>query len=215
LAAIREATLPDNTASSPVRPWVAMTTRSARSRSASSSHGACHGHRDGESIIDHAADLGAVLVILSMHGRGGARRVLFGRVAQLVLHGGTRPVLLIRPLGYVTLFIGVDVVVDVHLHGAPGRDPGEVGPASEAPVRCRSPDRHWGGALADVEQREPGVEVLGERERGRERGFGEPGSVEGHEDSWQGDPRSCDATGTRFGGRTRSPPPPQGLRGTN
>lgn len=50
-----------------------------------------------KSIIDHAADLGADLIILSTHGRGGARRVLFGSVAQQVLRGGTRPVLLIRP----------------------------------------------------------------------------------------------------------------------
>jgi nucleotide-binding universal stress UspA family protein len=59
-----------------------------------------HPNKEGDvakSIIDHAADLGADLVTLSTHGRGGARRVLFGSVAQLVLHGGTRPVLLIRP----------------------------------------------------------------------------------------------------------------------
>jgi nucleotide-binding universal stress UspA family protein len=59
-----------------------------------------HPNKEGDvakSIIDHAADLGADLVILSTHGRGGARRVLFGSVAQLVLHGGTRPVLLVRP----------------------------------------------------------------------------------------------------------------------
>jgi nucleotide-binding universal stress UspA family protein len=59
-----------------------------------------HPNKEGDvakSIIEHAADLEADLVILSAHGRGGARRVLFGSVAQLVLHGGTRPVLLIRP----------------------------------------------------------------------------------------------------------------------
>jgi nucleotide-binding universal stress UspA family protein len=59
-----------------------------------------HPNKEGDvarSIIDHAADLGADLIILSTHGRGGARRVLFGSVAQLVLRGGTRPVLLNRP----------------------------------------------------------------------------------------------------------------------
>ena len=59
-----------------------------------------HPNEEGDvarSIIDHAADLGAGLIILSTHGRGGARRVLFGSVAQQVLRGGTRPVLLNRP----------------------------------------------------------------------------------------------------------------------
>jgi nucleotide-binding universal stress UspA family protein len=50
-----------------------------------------------KSITDHAGDLGADLVILSTHGGGGARRVLFGSVAQQVLARGTRPVLLVRP----------------------------------------------------------------------------------------------------------------------
>jgi nucleotide-binding universal stress UspA family protein len=36
-------------------------------------------------------------VILATHGGGGARRVLFGSVAQQVLRRGTRPVLLVRP----------------------------------------------------------------------------------------------------------------------
>ena len=60
-----------------------------------------HPNEEGDvakSIIDHAADLGADLIILCTHGGGGARRVLFGSVAQQVLRGGTRPVLLIRPL---------------------------------------------------------------------------------------------------------------------
>jgi len=50
-----------------------------------------------KSITDHAADLGVDLIVLSTHGGGGARRVLFGSVAQQVLHLGTRPVLLVRP----------------------------------------------------------------------------------------------------------------------
>jgi nucleotide-binding universal stress UspA family protein len=60
-----------------------------------------HPNKEGDvarSIIDHAADLGTDLIILCTHGGGGARRVLFGSVAQQVLRGGTRPVLLIRPL---------------------------------------------------------------------------------------------------------------------
>ncbi len=59
-----------------------------------------HPNEEGDvarSIIGHAADLSADLIVLSTHGGGGARRVLFGSVAQQVLRGGTRPVLLIRP----------------------------------------------------------------------------------------------------------------------
>src|SRR5579885_1897483 len=50
-----------------------------------------------QSIVAHAADLDADLVILATHGAGGAKRVLFGSVAQQVLRKGVRPVLLIRP----------------------------------------------------------------------------------------------------------------------
>lgn len=58
-------------------------------------------HRQAEdnvpkSIVDHAAQLGADLILLSTHGAGGARRALFGSVAQQVLSKGTHPVLLVR-----------------------------------------------------------------------------------------------------------------------
>ena len=59
-----------------------------------------HPNQEGDvakSIVDHAGDLAADLVILATHGGGGARRVLFGSVAQQVLRRGTRPVLLVRP----------------------------------------------------------------------------------------------------------------------
>jgi len=59
-----------------------------------------HPNQEGDvakSIVDHATDLAADLVILATHGEGGARRVLFGSVAQQVLRRGVRPVLLIRP----------------------------------------------------------------------------------------------------------------------
>ncbi len=49
------------------------------------------------SIVEHAAEMAADLVVLATHGAGGARRVLFGSVAQQVLRRGVRPVLLIRP----------------------------------------------------------------------------------------------------------------------
>jgi nucleotide-binding universal stress UspA family protein len=50
-----------------------------------------------KSIVGHAADFDADLVILAAHGAGGAKRVLFGSVAQQVLRGGVPAVLLIRP----------------------------------------------------------------------------------------------------------------------
>jgi nucleotide-binding universal stress UspA family protein len=50
-----------------------------------------------KSIIEHEIALRADLVVLSTHGRGDARRVLLGSVAQQVLRRGARPVLLIRP----------------------------------------------------------------------------------------------------------------------
>lgn len=59
-----------------------------------------HPNQEGDvakSIVDHAADLGADLIVLAAHGAGGARRVLFGSVAQQVLRRGVLPVLLIRP----------------------------------------------------------------------------------------------------------------------
>jgi nucleotide-binding universal stress UspA family protein len=59
-----------------------------------------HPNEEGDvakSIVDHAADLSADLVVIATHGGGGARRVLFGSVAQQVLRRGIRPVLLVRP----------------------------------------------------------------------------------------------------------------------
>lgn len=59
-----------------------------------------HPNEEGDvakSIVDHAADLSADLIVLAAHGAGGARRMLFGSVAQQVLRRGVRPVLLIRP----------------------------------------------------------------------------------------------------------------------
>jgi len=62
--------------------------------------GHVHPNEEGDvarSITDHAAGLAADLIVLSTHGGGGIRGILFGSVAQQVLRGGTRPVLLVRP----------------------------------------------------------------------------------------------------------------------
>jgi nucleotide-binding universal stress UspA family protein len=48
------------------------------------------------SIVAHAAELSADLVVLAAHGSGGLRGFLFGRVAEQVLRRGSRPVLLVQ-----------------------------------------------------------------------------------------------------------------------
>lgn len=48
------------------------------------------------SIVAHAAELNADLVVLAAHGSGGIRGFLFGRVADQVLRRGSRPVLLVQ-----------------------------------------------------------------------------------------------------------------------
>jgi nucleotide-binding universal stress UspA family protein len=50
-----------------------------------------------QSIADHAAEVGADLVAICTHGRGGLRATLSGSIAQQVLRLGTTPVLIVRP----------------------------------------------------------------------------------------------------------------------
>jgi nucleotide-binding universal stress UspA family protein len=47
-------------------------------------------------ILDHLAETGADLVVMSTHGRSGLARFALGSVAETVLRGSTRPVLLVR-----------------------------------------------------------------------------------------------------------------------
>jgi nucleotide-binding universal stress UspA family protein len=61
-----------------------------------------HVHGPGEGdvaglIARHAGEFGSGLVLLCSHGRGGARDLLVGSVAQQVLGVGSAPVLLIKP----------------------------------------------------------------------------------------------------------------------
>jgi len=49
------------------------------------------------SIVRHARELGADLIVMCTHGRGRLRHQLFGGIAQRVLAGGTVPVLLVPP----------------------------------------------------------------------------------------------------------------------
>jgi len=50
-----------------------------------------------ESVVDHAQEFGADLVVLSTHGTGGLRGFLFGRIALRALQRGTTPILLMNP----------------------------------------------------------------------------------------------------------------------
>ena len=49
------------------------------------------------SIAEHSAELAPDLVVMCTHGKGGARRLLFGDIAQQVISLGTTPVLMLRP----------------------------------------------------------------------------------------------------------------------
>ncbi len=51
----------------------------------------------GEMIIQFAREQGVDLIAMSTHGRTGLGRVVFGSVAEQVLRGAGKPVLLIRP----------------------------------------------------------------------------------------------------------------------
>ncbi len=62
----------------------------------------CHVHRArtedvADSIMAHADELGADLVVLSTHGRGGLKDFLFGSIAFRALARGRTPILLVNP----------------------------------------------------------------------------------------------------------------------
>lgn len=49
------------------------------------------------SIVNHASEEAADLIVLCTHGRGSMRDLLFGSIAQQVVHRGATPVLLVKP----------------------------------------------------------------------------------------------------------------------
>jgi nucleotide-binding universal stress UspA family protein len=49
------------------------------------------------SIVEHAWELGADLIVMSTHGRGGLRGFVFGRIAQQAAGLGRTPILLVPP----------------------------------------------------------------------------------------------------------------------
>jgi nucleotide-binding universal stress UspA family protein len=75
------------------------------------------------SVVQHAEELGADLIVLATHGRGGLRRLLFGRVAQRALQRGATPVLLVTPTaeGPVPSFTCRSILVP--LDGASDHEP--------------------------------------------------------------------------------------------
>src|SRR5208337_2691872 len=49
------------------------------------------------SIAEHSEELAPDLIVMCTHGKGGARRLLFGDIAQQVISLGRTPVLMVRP----------------------------------------------------------------------------------------------------------------------
>jgi nucleotide-binding universal stress UspA family protein len=49
------------------------------------------------SIVEHADEIAADLVVMCSHGSGGVRDLLFGSIAQQTLRKGRRPILLVQP----------------------------------------------------------------------------------------------------------------------
>ena len=83
------------------------------------------------SIIGHAREFGAGLILLATHGWGGMRDLLVGSIAQQVLRRGTIPVLLVKPTleGGAPPFEGKRLLVP--LDGKPDHD-GAVLPVVES-----------------------------------------------------------------------------------
>ena len=59
-----------------------------------------HSAKEGDvaqSVVDHAVETGIDLIVLTSHGHGGIRDLLFGSIAQQVLRRGSAPTLIVRP----------------------------------------------------------------------------------------------------------------------
>lgn len=87
-----------------------------------------HVHRSKEgdvadSLMAHARELGADLVVLSTHGRSGLRELLFGSIALRALQRGTTPILLVNPTpdGGAPAFAPRKILVP--LDGTPAHEP--------------------------------------------------------------------------------------------
>jgi nucleotide-binding universal stress UspA family protein len=76
-----------------------------------------------ESVVDHAQEFGADLVVLSTHGKSGLRGFLFGRIALQALQRGTTPVLLMNPTTSAAAPPFVCRTILVPLDGTPAHEP--------------------------------------------------------------------------------------------
>ncbi len=76
-----------------------------------------------ESVVDHAREFGADLVVLSTHGKSGLRGFLFGSIAIRALQRGTTPILLVNPTaaGEAPPFVCRRILVP--LDGTPAHEP--------------------------------------------------------------------------------------------
>ncbi|MGE5617739.1 MAG: universal stress protein [Sphingomonadaceae bacterium] len=74
------------------------------------------------SIVGHAGEFGADLIVVATHGWGGMRDILVGSIAQQVLRRGSMPVLLVKPTseGEAPSFEGKRLLVP--LNGRPDHD---------------------------------------------------------------------------------------------
>lgn len=76
-----------------------------------------------ESVVDHAQEFGADLVVLSTHGKGGLRGFLFGRIALRALQRGSTPVLLMNPTTSAAAPAFTCRAILVPLDGTPAHEP--------------------------------------------------------------------------------------------
>ncbi len=76
-----------------------------------------------ESVVDHAQEFGADLVVLSTHGKSGLRGFLFGRIALRALQRGTTPVLLMNPTTSAPAQPFACRIILVPLDGTPAHEP--------------------------------------------------------------------------------------------
>ena len=78
------------------------------------------------SIAEHSAELSPDLVVMCTHGKGGARRLLFGDIAQQVISLGKTPVLMVRPSqeGQANATAGDFRTILVPTDGDPGHEKG-------------------------------------------------------------------------------------------
>ena len=88
----------------------------------------CHVHEEQQenvarSIVEHADEIEATLILMCSHGRGGLRDLLFGSIAQQALKWGQRSILLIppQPEGALTLFEPEHILVP--LDGTAAHEP--------------------------------------------------------------------------------------------